>query len=273
MAPVAAVHHLDFTAEGLASAKAGRRVSVCLPARDEAGTVGDIVGAIRAELVHRHALVDEVVVIDDGSTDATTTVARRAGARVVRTARTGKGRAMWTGLVACDGDLVAFCDADVRDFDPRFVVGLLGPLLEDDGVSFVKGFYDRPMAGQPGQGGRVTELMAKPLLRSLFPALGAIYQPLAGECAGRREVLEQLPFAEGYGVDIGLVVDVALRFGLSAMAQVDLGERRHRNRPLEELAPQADAVLGVVLARAGLGPPVPECPPLAGGSAHRRRTA
>jgi glucosyl-3-phosphoglycerate synthase len=162
---------------------------------------------------------------------------------------------MWKGLAAAEGDLVVYCDADVRNFGPRFVVGLLAPLLLHDDVGFVKAFYDRPLEGQPGEGGRVTELVARPLLSLLFPDLTTIVQPLAGECAARREVLEQVPFVEGYGVDIGLVIDVARRFGLNSIAQVDLGVRHHRNRPLEELAPQATAIIQTVLARAGV--PVP----------------
>ncbi len=267
---VRTVHHRDFTAQGLVRWKRGRRVSVCLPARDEAATVGRIVGCIGEHLRERHPLVDEVVVVDDGSLDDTAAVARAAGARVVGAGGGGKGRAMWTGLAEAEGDLVAFCDADVENFGPRFVVGLLGPLLADQDVVFVKGFYERPFEGRPGQGGRVTELLAKPLLRALFPDLSAVRQPLAGECAGRREVLEQLPFAEGYGVDVGLLLDVASRFGVGSVAQVDLGERAHRNRDLEELSRSADAVAGVVLARAGVGRPFPECPALGGTALVRR---
>ncbi len=174
----------------------------------------------------------------------------------------GKGEALWKALAAAKGDVVAFCDADLRDFDTAFVLGLAGPLLSHPELGFVKAFYDRPYQGRHGQGGRVTELVAKPLLRSLFPALSSFCQPLAGECAGRREVLAQVPFVTGYGVDIALLIDVAERFGSGSMAQVDLGQRVHRNRPLEELAPQAEEVLLTVLARAGVIDAVPEVPPL-----------
>lgn len=261
--PLPVFHHSEFSAGALAASKDGRRVTVCLPARNEEATVGAIVATIVAELVGEHGLVDEVLLVDDGSTDATAAVARGAGARVVRSSGLGKGTAMWTGVSEAEGDLLAFCDADVRDFSASFIIGLLGPLLADDAIAFVKGFYDRPYEDQPGEGGRVTELVAKPLLRRLFPNLAAVLQPLAGECAGRREALEQLPFVKDYGVDLGLVIDVSRRFGDGALAQVDLGHREHRNRPLGELGPQAEAVLATALARAGLAAAVPECPALA----------
>ncbi|MDP9404281.1 MAG: glucosyl-3-phosphoglycerate synthase [Actinomycetota bacterium] len=271
--PMPAFHHRDFTAGHLAETKDGRRVTVCLPARDEEATVAAIVATVVADLVEGHPLVDEVLVVDDGSRDHTAAIARGAGARVVRADGQGKGAAMWTGAFEAEGDIVAFCDADVRQFSSSFVVGLLGPLLTDDDIGFVKAFYERPYEGRPGEGGRVTELVAKPLLRRLFPHLASVLQPLAGECAGRREVLERLPFVEGYGVDLGLVIDVAARFGAAALAQVDLGHREHRNRPLEELAPQAEAVLATALARAGLADAVPECPPLVEVAAYLGKTA
>ncbi len=252
----------EFDAADLASRKQGRRVSVCLPARDEEATVGSIVASIRRHLCERSDLVDEILVVDDGSSDATAAVARRAGARVVVTGARGKGQAMHAGLAAAEGDLIAYCDADVRPFRPAFVVGLLGPLLAGGGTSFVKGCYERPLAGRVGEGGRVTELLAKPLLRTFFPALAGFGQPLAGECAASRLVLEQVPFVDGYGVDIGLLIDVAAHFGASTMAQVDLGRRDHRNRSLAELGPQSEAVLRAVLARARAGDAVAESPPL-----------
>lgn len=271
--PLPAFHHLDFSAGGLAACKGGRRVTVCLPARDEEATVGPIVTTIVRDLVDGCGLVDEVLVVDDGSRDRTAAVARDAGALVVSTAGVGKGGAMWTGVFEAEGDVVAFCDADVADFPSSFVVGVLGPLLSDDHIGFVKAFYERPYEGRPGEGGRVTELVAKPLLRRLFPHLASLRQPLAGECAGRRDVLEQVPFVEGYGVDLGLVIDVVAAFGAGALAQVDLGHRRHRNRPLDELAPQADAVLATALARAGLAGEVAQGPPLVEVAAYRARSA
>jgi glucosyl-3-phosphoglycerate synthase len=250
-------HYRDFSAARLLEAKRGRRISVCLPARDEEATVGQVVGVIRTELMEQVPLVDELVVVDDGSTDATAMVARAAGAEVVggaAGAAGGKGQAMWKALSVTHGDIVAFCDADIRQFGSHFVTGLLGPLLCRDDLVFVKGFYDRPLDGRAGEGGRVTELVARPLISALFPHLAALAQPLAGECAARRAILEAVPFVDGYGVDLGLVIDVAERWGVGAMAQCDLGERIHRNRPLAELRPQALAVLQVALNRAGVAP-------------------
>ncbi|MDQ6909385.1 MAG: glucosyl-3-phosphoglycerate synthase [Actinomycetota bacterium] len=255
--------HRDLDAACLAGAKSDHHVSVCLPARDEAETVGPIVAAIREGLIDRWQLVDEVLVIDDGSSDRTAVVAADAGARVVLAADVlpdygpgdGKGEALWKSVHAAKGDLLVFCDADVRNFSDRFIVGLLGPLLLDPTTGFVKGYYRRPVDGGDGGGGRVTELVARPLISLLFPQLTSIVQPLAGEFAARRAVLEQVPFAGGYGVDLGLLIDVATRFGVESIAQVDLGSRVHRNRPLDQLAPQALAVLHAALRRAGVDLP------------------
>jgi glucosyl-3-phosphoglycerate synthase len=155
-------------------------------------------------------------------------------------------------MASSTGDVVAFCDADVRDFAPHFVTGLLGPLLLDPALGFVKAFYDRPGDGTPRGGGRVTELVARPVLHLLFPDLADVVQPLAGEFAARRDVFEALPFVEGYGVDIGLLIDAVRRCGVDGVAQVDLGERVHRNRPLDDLGPMATVVLMTALRRAGI---------------------
>lgn len=261
MAPVAVLRTFradDFGAADLAELKGGQTVSVCLPARNEASTVGDIVTAVIDHLVDATGLVDEVLVVDDHSSDATAEVAAAAGARVVRADDVlaehgeghGKGEALWKSLHASTGDLVIWCDADIRDFDPDFVVGLLGPLLRHPDVSFVKGYYDRPVGRGGEGGGRVTELVARPVVALLHPALAPVVQPLAGEYGGRRSLLERLPFVEGYGVDLALLVDVARTCGIEAMAQVDLGVRHHRNRSLDELGPQALAVLHAALRRA-----------------------
>jgi glucosyl-3-phosphoglycerate synthase len=248
----------------LAQTKAdlGFQVSVCLPARNEAATIGAIVETLRRDLMEAGGLVDEVVVLDDGSTDDTADVARVAGGLVYPVDRVlpelpageGKGNALWKSLFVTTGDLVCFLDADVRNFTPHFVTQLLEPLLSDPEVGFVKGHYRRPLDNDPTGGGRVTELMARPLLCALFPHLAGIRQPLGGEYAARRELLEVLPFVEGWGVELGLLIDVADRFGVDAIAQRDLGVREHRNRSLEELSPQAMAVLLTGLRRSGVAP-------------------
>ena len=249
----------------LAGAKGATTVSVCIPARNEEPTVGQIVERIRSELVEQRRLVDEIVVVDDHSTDRTAQVASAAGAVVVDASEVlldhgrghGKGEALWKSLFASSGDLVIWCDADVRDFDTRFITGLLGPLLTDTTVGFTKGFYERPVDGMVRGGGRVTELVARPLLTMCFPELAGIVQPLSGEYGGRRSILERIPFVTGYGVDIAMLIDIAAEFGGESIVQVDLGERIHRNRPLHELSPQAAQVLQAALRRAD-GADVPD---------------
>jgi glucosyl-3-phosphoglycerate synthase len=249
--------HGEFEATALVAAKAGRTVSVCIPARNEAVTIGPIVEAVVTGLTSAGGgvdLVDEVVVVDDGSTDATAAIARRAGARVVTgdTAGGGKGQAMRVALREAEGDLIAFIDGDVTNFAPHFVTGLLGPLLTDDGTTVVKGFYRRPLHGEADGGGRVTELMARPVIDLLFPALAVVRQPLAGETAAPRWVFEKCELADGYAVELALLIDVASHFGVETIAQVDLGVRVHRNRPLAELRPQATDILAAALARSPL---------------------
>ena len=250
--------HRDFDAGDLARGKTAS-VSIVIPARNEAPTVGQIVAR-----VIEHPLVDEVVVVDDHSGDGTADVAAAAGASVVRSAEVltehgegpGKGQALWKGVACSNGDLVAFLDADVRDFSPHFVTGLVGPFLTDDRIGFVKAFYERPGDGHPRGGGRVTELVARPMLHLLFPDLACVVQPLAGEFAARRDVFRALPFVEGYGVDIALLIDATALLGAAGTAQVDLGVRVHRNRPLEDLGPMATVVLMTMLRRAGIEAPV-----------------
>jgi glucosyl-3-phosphoglycerate synthase len=252
-------HHHQFLVERLVEAKRGRRVSVCLPAKDEAATIGPIIDVVRSRLMHDHPLVDELVVIDDGSVDGTAAVATAAGADVVTASdilpefgtEGGKGQAMWKGLHVTTGEIVAFCDSDVTNFGPEFVTGTVGPLLMREDVGFVKAFYARPFDGREGEGGRVTELVARPLISLLFPHLASLVQPLAGECAGRREALEEVPFVNGYGVDLGLLIDLSERFGAGSIVQCDLGRRVHRNRPLSELSLQAMAIMQMALSRVG----------------------
>jgi glucosyl-3-phosphoglycerate synthase len=255
---IATFDHRDFPLALLLECKNHQRVSVCIPARDESATLGRIVASVRAQLQDEAPLVDEILVVDDASSDETAQVAEAAGALVVPsgagpgTGEHGKGQAMARGLACSTGDLVVFLDADVEDFGVHFVTGLLGPLLVDSRLGLVKGRYQRPIDGSPTGGGRVTELVARPAISLLFPELAGVDQPLAGESAARRSVLAALQFAPGYGVELGLLVDTAQLFGTESIAQVDLGVRIHRNRPLHELAPQARDVLQAALDRAGV---------------------
>ena len=254
-APIRTFHHSEFPLERILAAKGSTTVSVCLPARNEEATVGAIVSVLRDELLARGA-IDEIVVLDDHSEDRTAALARDAGARVADAAEVladygsghGKGEALWKSLFVTDGDIVLWCDSDITEFGPRFVTGLLGPLLCEPGVDLAKGYYRRPQREREG-GGRVTELVARPLLSLYYPHLAGLHQPLSGEYGGRRDVLERLPFFRGYGVDIGLLIDLADRVGIDGLVQVDLDIRMHRNRSLSELGPQATAVLQTLLCR------------------------
>jgi glucosyl-3-phosphoglycerate synthase len=256
-------HYSQFEPAKLRAARErlGLTVSVCLPTRDEAATVGTIVKSLRKSLLERSRLIDEIVVMDAGSVDETVTIALAEGARVFREQDvlpevgpgSGKGEALWKSLHACRGDLICWIDADIRNFQPRFVHGLLGPLLMDPEVLYVKAFYERPIrernALRSTGGGRVTELVARPLLNLLWPQLAGVVQPLAGEYAGRRVALEQVPFSSGYGVELGLLVDLAERFGLDAIAQVDLERRVHRNQDVQALGRMSFGILQAVFQR------------------------
>ncbi len=254
----------EWTVSQLVRAKGTRTVSVVLPALDEEGTVGGVVRSVAPLL---GTLVDEVVVVDSGSTDRTAAAAAAAGARVVHRAavlpdlpvREGKGEVLWRSLAATTGDLVVFLDSDLVDPDPAFVPSLLGPLLTVSGIHLVKGFYRRPLRLETEEsgtgGGRVTELLARPVLSALRPELGDVIQPLGGEYAGTREFLASVPFAAGYGVEIGLLLDAHTRYGLDGLAQVNLGVRKHRNRSLLQLGVMARQILGTALSRCGVDSP------------------
>ena len=254
-------HRPTWTLAELEAAKRGRTISVVLPALNEAETVGSVIDTITPML---GGLVDELIVLDSGSTDATATRARAAGARVVTreealpdvAPRPGKGEALWRSLAATTGDIIVFIDSDLIDPDPMFVPRLVGPLLTADGIHLVRGFYRRPLKVGDGEdangGGRVTELVARPLLAALRPELGYVLQPLGGEYAGTRELLASVPFAPGYGVEIGILIDTYDRFGLGAIAQVNLGVRTHRNRPLSELGPMSRQIIATLLTRCGI---------------------
>ncbi|MBY4129221.1 glucosyl-3-phosphoglycerate synthase [Rhodococcus fascians] len=251
----------DWTIAELEAAKAGRTVSVVLPALNEEQTVAAVIDTIHPLL---GGLVDELIVLDSGSTDETAVRARAAGARVISREEAvpgldpvpGKGEVLWRSVAASTGDVIAFVDSDLINPDPAFVPKLLGPLLVGDGIHLVKGYYRRPLrvsgTEDANGGGRVTELVARPLLAALRPELTGVIQPLGGEYAGTRELLSAVPFAPGYGVEIGLLLDTYDRLGLQAIGQVNLGVRKHRNRPLVELGAMSRQIVGTMLNRCGV---------------------
>lgn len=235
-------------------------VTVLVPARDEAATIAPIVRDLVA--LKADGVVDQVLVAEHDSTDGTAEVAARLGAEVVRTGEifpelgpvAGKGDNLWRGLMAARGEIVCFVDADSTDFGPHFIHRLVEPLREP-GIAYVKGFYRRPWREgdevKPTGGGRVTTLLARPLLRRFYPELAWLQQPLAGEMAARRSLFDSVPFTTGYGLEIGLLVDIYRKVGAAAIAQVDLHSRQNRHRSLEELGPMSDAILESVAARLG----------------------
>jgi glucosyl-3-phosphoglycerate synthase len=250
-------HHSRYSEAVLAGRD--RSISVCLPARDCAATVGPIVAALAA--LRERGAIDQLVVIDGGSADATAQIAADAGASVFSESElmtgygpvAGKGDAMWRSLSVLEGELICFLDADVLEFSTAYAVGLLGPLLELDEVDFVKAYYRRPFS-QGGVelaagGGRVNHLLARPALAIFYPELAGVRQPLAGEIAARRSLLERLPFATGYAVEIAMLLDVLEQVGLEGMAQVDLDVHRNNHQPLLELSAMAYTVLAVIAAR------------------------
>ena len=220
-----------------------------------------MIQSIRGALVEDAPLLDELVLIDSNSADATRQIAARLGVPVhihqellpQYGARRGKGEALWKSLYVTQSDILVWIDTDIVNIHPRFVYGVIGPMLVNPAVQFVKGFYRRPLARgkklEPGGGGRVTELVARPLINLFFPELSGVIQPLSGEYGGRREALERLTFFSGYGVETGLLIDVFEKYGLSAIAQVDLLERIHHNQPLEALSKMSFAILQAVIRK------------------------
>ena len=255
-------HHSAFTDAGeLARLKTGR-ISVCIPTLNEEPTIAAIVHTIRMRLMKEVPLVDEILVIDSGSTDGTREAARAAGAFVHLSdaiapetgSHRGKGENLWKALHIATGDLICYVDGDISNFHERFVTGLLGPLLTDPETAYVKAHYERPLsergeALRPSGGGRVSQILVRPLLSMFYPELTSIFQPLSGEYAARRSLLESLPFPTGYGVEIAHLIDLLVAGKIGLLAQVDLDQRIHRNRDDEELGRMSFAILHTVMKR------------------------
>ncbi|MBF6175925.1 glucosyl-3-phosphoglycerate synthase [Nocardia blacklockiae] len=252
----------EWSLPDLTKRKGTRTISVVVPALNEQDTIAGVIASVRGLV---GTLVDELIVVDSGSTDATIDRARAAGATAVYTReqalpslppRPGKGEVLWRSLAVATGDVIVFIDSDLRHPDPRFVPSLVAPLLHDERLRLVKGCYRRPLGNDPSGdadgGGRVTQLVARPLLAALAPELADIVQPLGGEYAATRELLTAVPFAPGYGVEIGILLDTWRRHGAAAIGQVDLGTRVHRNRPTHELAVMSRQIVATLLDRLGI---------------------
>ncbi len=255
-------HHRQFAdGRALAALKNGQRISVCIPTLNEAETIAVIVSCIRRELVQGPGLVDEILVIDSGSTDGTLEIARAAGAIAHLSADIapatgsypGKGENLWKSLHIATGDIICYVDGDISNFHSGFINGIVGPLLTDSEIDYVKAYYERPLGNsdltRTSGGGRVSEILIRPLMSLFYPELSAILQPLSGEYAGRRATLESLAFPTGYGVEIAHLIDLSRDGGLARVAQTDLVRRIHRNRDDDELGSMAFALLKVILRR------------------------
>ncbi len=238
------------------------KISVCIPTLNEEKSLGKVINVIKTKLMDHYKLIDEIAVIDSGSTDNTKEVAKEAGADFYLSSdilksmgeHKGKGENLWKSLYVLKGDIIVWVDADIKNIHPRFVYGLVGPLLTHKEIGYVKPFYKRPIKVgdklQPLGGGRVTELTIRPLFNLFFPRLSGFIQPLSGEGAGRRDVLERIPYFTGYGVETGFLIDIYKKFGLNSIAQVDLDKRVHRNQQLSSLSNMAFAIMQVLSKRA-----------------------
>lgn len=256
-------HHREFTPTTLLAGKesTGESIALVIPTLDEAATIGDIVRTARRAWMEECPLLDEIIVMDTGSTDGTRSIARAAGATVHLAAEIaphrpspgGKGENLWKAGLVSDAGILCFIDGDISNFRPWFVGGLLGPLLEDRSLLFAKAFYERPLSPDVGLpdpgGGRVTEILIRPLFSLYFPELAGIIQPLSGEYAMRRSLHRALPFPSGYGVEAVHLVEILRRFGLDVIAQVDLEHRRHRVRTTTELGRMASGILHALWPR------------------------
>ncbi len=257
-------HHSDFSdLDELVRLKREKKlkISLAFPTLNEESTIVQEIRVMKDFLQDRFPLLDEIAVIDSGSTDATREVAHQAGADVYLASEylsqygfiSGKGENLWKSLYLLKGDILVWIDADISNIHPKFVYGVVGPLLRDDKLGYVKAFYERPLkVGDKLRrigGGRVTEILVRPLLSNFYPELSGLVQPLSGEYAGRRKILEAVPFRVGYGVEVCLLIDLYERYGLESLAQVDLDRRVHRNRRIDELSRMSFVILHSVLTR------------------------
>ncbi len=255
-------HYSQFNVEKLLNLKnkKGLTISLCFPTLNEAKTIGSILKVVERDL-YKTGLVDEVFVIDSDSTDLTHEIVKSSVFKFIKHKNIlknygtfkGKGEALWKSIFITKGDLIVWCDADIENFNSRFIYGILGPLIENDKINFVKAFYRRPLKVHHSyikeEGGRVTEILVKPILNLFYPQLSMIFQPLAGEYAGRRSLFEQLPFFTGYGVEIGLLIDIYEKMGLEAIAQVDVLRRIHRNQPISSLSKMSFGILQAIFQK------------------------
>ncbi|HAK44306.1 MAG TPA: glucosyl-3-phosphoglycerate synthase [Spirochaeta sp.] len=257
-------HHSDFEdLDALVKKKKEKNltISLCIPTLNEEKTIGKEIVIFRSELMSRHPVLDEIVVIDSGSQDRTRDIASSFGADVYLASdilpglepKRGKGENLWKAIYQLSGDIIVYIDADIKNIHPRFVYGLVAPLVLEDEIKYVKAFYDRPLAFsegiRPSGGGRVTEILVRPLFSLFFPELSGVIQPLSGEYAVRREVLEAIPFPIGYGVETSHLIDVYSKWGLRAFAQTDLDQRVHRNQDTRDLGKMSFGILQAFLKR------------------------
>ncbi|HAJ95162.1 MAG TPA: glucosyl-3-phosphoglycerate synthase [Actinobacteria bacterium] len=252
-------HYKQFSVKKLVRIKKKKNVgiSLCFPTLNEEQTIGKILSIVN-KTIYEPGLVDEVIVIDSNSSDNTADIVESAGFEVYQHkdilhkygSYEGKGDALWKSLSVLKGEIILWCDSDIVNFRPGFIYGLLGPLLLDERISYVKAFYRRPLkidsSYMKSEGGRVTEILVRPIINLFYPKLSKIFQPLSGEYAGRRRVLEKIPFSTGYGVEIGMLIEIYERFGLETIAQVNVKRRVHRNKPLAELSKMSFGIMQAI---------------------------